>query len=177
MQINKQAFTLIELLVVVLIIGILAAVALPQYRVAVAKTRFSNLQTLARTYARAAEIAKLENGVWPRTFETLSVDVPGGSTLSSANLSEDTCASNEEMYCCITGYVSRQQYEGIYCGLLDYSLAYGWEPQFKRNVCMAANNTYLEQVCKSSGGKEHNAAGNHLIIPGGYRSGYNRYDW
>ena len=53
MKRNKQAFTLIEILVVVLIIGILAAVALPQYQIAVAKSRYSTVKNLTKSILQA----------------------------------------------------------------------------------------------------------------------------
>ena len=73
---NKQAFTLIELLVVVLIIGILAAVALPQYQKAVVKARVAQLYTAVSSAAQAAESYKMANGNWPATFEDLDIEFP-----------------------------------------------------------------------------------------------------
>ena len=57
----KKAFTLIELLVVVLIIGILSAIALPQYQKAVHKARFAEVLVRAKSYRDAINLYMLEN--------------------------------------------------------------------------------------------------------------------
>ena len=69
-------FTLIELLVVVLIIGILAAVAVPQYKVAVAKSRVSTFLPLATTMVNAEETYYLSHGTYTTDGRTLDIEIP-----------------------------------------------------------------------------------------------------
>ena len=83
---NNQAFTLIELLVVVLIIGILAAVALPQYQKAVEKSRAVQAITLLKSVYNAAKAYQLANGSWPTSFDELAVEIPWTGTANAINL-------------------------------------------------------------------------------------------
>ncbi len=73
---DRKGFTLIELLVVVLIIGILAAVALPQYQKAVEKSRGTQALVLLKSLTDAANTYYLANGAWPTQFDQLDVDAP-----------------------------------------------------------------------------------------------------
>lgn len=74
-------FTLIELLVVVLIIGILASVALPQYRVAVEKSRMVQQITLVNSIVKAQELYFLANGTFADDLSNLDIEYPKGCSL------------------------------------------------------------------------------------------------
>ena len=69
---SKKGFTLIELLVVVLIIGILAAIAMPQYQKAVNKAKMAELKTFMGNAKRAVEIYIMENGISEDSLDLLN---------------------------------------------------------------------------------------------------------
>ena len=76
---NKKGFTLIELLVVVLIIGILAAMALPQYFKAVERSRMGEAVTLMANIAQAEQRKYLQINHYTTDYRGLDV-APKGAT-------------------------------------------------------------------------------------------------
>ena len=79
----RGGFTLIELLVAVLIIGILAAIALPQYQEVVDKANYSSMMSLVKAIKNEQELYYMVHGRYAANFEELGTDLlPDNFTLS-----------------------------------------------------------------------------------------------
>ena len=81
---NKKAFTLLELLVVVLIVGILASIALPQYRKVKDKAKYSTIMPIVKALGESMERYYMVHDSFPSTI--LDLDI----SLESTNIQTDS---------------------------------------------------------------------------------------
>ena len=143
---NKQAFTLIELLVVVLIIGILAAVALPQYKIAVAKSRVSGLLSTLKSVVQAEETYYLANGQYTTNWDELALDVPGTPNPTFKQIME---FPNGSIGLSVSGgvYAVSRQVEGVQL----YSFYTYSSIAFRGNTTCYAKmgNDFANKVCQA----------------------------
>lgn len=159
--VNYRGFTLIELLVVVLIIGILAAVAVPQYQKAVAKSKYTDLMSAVTTLANAEELYYLANGDYASSFEQLDIEV--GRSNSSGPADHSLAWSTCHLF--VNGTKATYYYNRINCvsssifpeSKIYYQIYLQHSLLPHRRVCMVDNEdvtTPANQFCKAITGTQ-----------------------
>ena len=159
MNIQKNAeFTLIELLVVVLIVGILAAMALPEYKMAVAKARVTEVLPLLDAIRKAQEIYFMANGRYCSKLDGLGVDIVGIRSVHECTTSgiTTTCFNFNGYTCYVLSHGGSAYCSGGGSNLPEIGInmtnGSNWKI-YGDKVCIASNE-WENRVCQALGGTE-----------------------
>ena len=151
----RGGFTLIEVLVVVLIIGILAAIALPQYKMAVLKTKLARAKQTVSDMRKAYEMYYLVNGVYPTKFSELDFASKFDDS-NIINMGDYTCKINDtwkEIICSVDNrieyyfnfYTSDSNRITVYCSSFSIDTA-----DIYNRVCQQDTGRVTPSYCSSS---------------------------
>jgi len=81
---SKSGFTLVEILIVVCILGILAAIVVPQYSQSSTEAKYASLCTDLHTLRSQIELYKIHHNGFPPTFANFTAQMTGQTDITGA---------------------------------------------------------------------------------------------
>ena len=158
-----KGFTLIELLVVVLIIGILVAIALPQYWKAVDKARYMQMVVTLDAMKTGEEAYYLANGVYTTQFRDLDVTPdPHLINCSGDNSSCLTDQKNYHYYATSATHTEEGENTGLY--LWAEYLGSGYTVRYLVYLDHGGHSWAGKKQCRTYGSEASQAKGRALCL-------------